>query len=160
MSLCIFLYILYKCFALPVTSASICCFFSSILISSIIFLLYSFYNNNEGDPLGTTINAIKGAPTSAEIEEANRQIQEAQDFVDQVKGHRGTMREGMEAQGMQDTLTSANEIERAVLDKTDWGLGTRAYRTADNAGHSYYTTFYDSTKQAYENIINAHNAVL
>ena len=100
----------------------------------------------------STINAIKGAPTSAEIEEANRQIQEAQDFVDQVKGHRGTMREGMEAQGMQGTATITGEVERGALDATGWGLGTSKYRTADNAGHDFYNQVFDSTKAEVQNI--------
>lgn len=108
----------------------------------------------------STIQSIKAARDQAAIiAENNRRIAQNNQTMQQVNqmgqdiaGKRGTMMEGMESQGMQDTLTSANEIERAVLDKTDWGLGTRAYRTADNAGHSYYTTFYDSTKQAYENI--------
>lgn len=100
----------------------------------------------------STINAIKGAPTSAEIEEANRQIQEAQDFVDQVKGHRGTMREGMEAQGIQGTSTITGEVERGALDATGWGLGTSRYRTADNAGHDFYNQVFDSTKAEVQNI--------
>jgi hypothetical protein len=108
----------------------------------------------------STIQSIKAARDQAAIiAENNRRMAQNNQTMQQVNqmgadiaGKRGTMMEGMESQGMQDTLTSANEIERAVLDKTDWGLGTRAYRTADNAGHSYYTTFYDSTKQAYENI--------
>ena len=108
----------------------------------------------------STIQSIKAARDQAAIiAENNRRMAQNNQTMQQVNqmgadiaGKRGTMMEGMEAQGMQDTLTSANEIERAVLDKTDWGLGTSAYRTADNAGHAYYTTFYDSTKQAYENI--------
>lgn len=100
----------------------------------------------------STINAIKGAPTSAEIEEANRQIQEAQDFVDQVKGHRGTMREGMEAQGIQGTSTITGEVERGALDATGWGLGTSRYRAADNAGHDFYNQVFDSTKAEVQNI--------
>ena len=108
----------------------------------------------------STIQSIKAARDQAAIiAENNRRMAQNNQTMQQVNqmgadiaGKRGTMMEGMEAQGMQDTLTSANEIERAVLDKTDWGLGTKAYRAADNAGHSYYTTFYDSTKQAYENI--------
>lgn len=100
----------------------------------------------------STINAIKGSPTSAEIEEANRQIQEAQDFVDQVKGHRGTMREGMEAQGIQGTSTITGEVERGALDATGWGLGTSRYRAADNAGHDFYNQVFDSTKAEVQNI--------
>ena len=100
----------------------------------------------------STINAIKGAPTSAEIEEANRQIQEAQDFVDQVKGHRGTMREGMEAQGIQGTSTITGEVERGALDATGWGLGTSRYRTADNAGHDFYNQVFNGTKAEVQNI--------
>ena len=100
----------------------------------------------------STINAIKGAPTSAEIEEANRQIQEAQDFVDQVKGQRGTMREGMEAQGIQDTSTITGQVERGALDANDWGLGTRGYKAADSAGHDFYNQVYNSTKQEFQNI--------
>ena len=100
----------------------------------------------------STINSIKGAPTSAEIEEANRQLQEAQGFVDQVKGHRGTMREGMEAQGMQGTSTITGEVERGALDATDWGLGTSRYRTADNAGHDFYNQVFDNTRNEVQNI--------
>ena len=64
----------------------------------------------------------------------NQTMQQVNQMGADIAGKRGTMMEGMEAQGMQDTLTSANEIERAVLDKTDWGLGTKAYRTADRGG--------------------------
>ena len=100
----------------------------------------------------STINSIKGAPTSAEIEEANRQLREAQGFVDQVKGHRGTMREGMEAQGIQGTSTVSGEIERGALDATDWALGTSRYRTADNAGHDFYNQVFDTTRSEVQNI--------
>ena len=100
----------------------------------------------------STINSIKGAPTSAEIEEANRQLREAQGFVDQVKGHRGTMREGMEAQGMQGTSTITGEVERGALDATDWALGTSRYRTADNAGHDFYNQVFDTTRAEVQNI--------
>lgn len=100
----------------------------------------------------STINSIKGAPTSAEIEEANRQLREAQGFVDQVKGHRGTMREGMEAQGIQGTSTITGEVERGALDATDWALGTSRYRTADNAGHDFYNQVFDTTRAEVQNI--------
>lgn len=114
----------------------------------------------------STIQSIKAARDQAAIiAENNRRMaannqtmQQVNQMGQDIAGKRGTMMEGMESQGMQDTLTSANEIERAVLDKTDWGLGTSAYRTADNAGHAYYTTFFDSTKQAYENIAQQYAA--
>ena len=100
----------------------------------------------------STINSIKGAPTPAEIDEANRQLREAQGFVDQVKGHRGTMREGMEAQGMQGTSTITGEVERGALDATDWALGTSRYRTADNSGHDFYNQVFDTTRAEVQNI--------
>ena len=114
----------------------------------------------------STIQSIKAARDQAAIiAENNRRMaannqtmQQVNQMGQDIADKRGTMMEGMESQGMQDTLTSANEIERAVLDKTDWGLGTSAYRTADNAGHAYYTTFFDSTKQAYENIAQQYAA--
>ena len=108
----------------------------------------------------STIQSIKAARDQAAIiaennrrmAQNNQTMQQVNQMGQDIAGKRDVMMDGMESQGMQDTLTAANEIERAVLDKTDWGLGTKAYRTADNAGHSYYTTFYDTTKQAYENI--------
>ena len=114
----------------------------------------------------STVQSIKAAKDQADIiAENQRRMDRNNQTMDQVNqmgadiaGKRGTMMEGMEAQGMQDTLAGANEIERAVLDKTDWGLGTRAYRTADNAGHAYYTSFYDGTKAAYENIAQQYAA--
>ncbi len=100
----------------------------------------------------STINTIKGAPSSAEIDEANRQLQEAQDFVDQVKGTRGTMKEGMEAQGIHDTSTITGQVERGALDSTDWALGTGKYRTADNAGHDFYNQVFSNTQSQVQNI--------
>ena len=114
----------------------------------------------------STIQSIKAARDQAAIiaennrrmAQNNQTMQQVNQIGQDIADKRGTMMEGMESQGMQDTLTSANEIERAVLDKTDWGLGTSAYRAADNAGHAYYTTFFDSTKQAYENIAQQYAA--
>lgn len=114
----------------------------------------------------STVQSIKAAKDQADLMAENQRIMDrnnqTMDQVNQmgadIAGKRGTMMEGMEAQGMQDTLAGANEIERAVLDKTNWGLGTKAYRTADNAGHAYYTSFYDGTKAAYENIAQQYAA--
>ena len=114
----------------------------------------------------STVQSIRAAKEQADIMAENQRIMDrnnqTMDQVNQmgadIAGKRGTMMEGMEAQGMEDTLAGANEIERAVLDKTDWGLGTKAYRTADNAGHAYYTSFYDGTKAAYENIAQQYAA--
>ena len=100
----------------------------------------------------STINTIKGAPTSQEIEEANRQIQQAQDFVDQVKGHRSTMRDGMEAQGIQDTANITGQVERGSLDANNWGLGTSGYRTADAAGHDFYNQVFNNARDEVQNI--------
>ena len=114
----------------------------------------------------TTVQSIKSAHDQAAIiAENNRRMAQNNQTMQQVNqigtdiaGKRGDMMEGMQAQGMSDTLSGANEIERAILDKTDWGLGTNAYRTADSAGHTYFTNFYDGTKNAYENIAQQYSA--
>ena len=108
----------------------------------------------------STIQTIKASRDQAAIiaennrrmAQNNQTMQQVNQIGQDIADKRGTMMEGMQAQGMEDTLAAANEIERAVLDKTNWGLGTSAYRTADNAGHAYYTSFFDGTKQAYEDI--------
>lgn len=108
-----------------------------------------------------TISTVKNIAQdqSAIMAENQKIMEENNQIMDQVNqmgadiaGKREVMMEGMQSQGMSDTLAGANEIERAVLDKTGWSLGTSAYRTADNAGHTYYTDFYTSAKASYENI--------
>ncbi len=75
-----------------------------------------------------------------------------------ISGKRGDMMAGMEAQNYQDTLNISNEIERGTLDTTNWGLGTRAYRAADDAGHTFYSDFYDSTQGAVDAITSQYAA--
>ena len=99
-----------------------------------------------------TINAFKGNPAQAEIDAANQQLQDAQDLVDKIKGEQGTFKDGMEAQAIQGTTNVTGQVERGALDSTDWGLGTGAYRTADNAGHSFYNQVFNDTQNQISNI--------
>lgn len=69
-----------------------------------------------------------------------------------IVGKRETMLEGMKAQSQQDVLNATNEIERGVLDKTDWGLGTSQYRSFDNQGHEFFNEFYNNTESSLQNI--------
>ena len=85
---------------------------------------------------------------AAAIQRNEAMMKQVNDYGKQIADSRGTMMEGMKAQNVQDTLTASNEIERATLDSTDWGLGTSAYRAADNAGHTFYNDLYDSTEGA------------
>ena len=99
-----------------------------------------------------TINAFRGNPAQADIDAANQQLQDAQDLVDKIKGEQGTFKDGMEAQAIQGTTNVTGQVERGALDSTNWGLGTGAYRTADNAGHSFYNQVFNDTQSQISNI--------
>lgn len=75
-----------------------------------------------------------------------------------IVGKRGTMMEGMQAQSQHDVLNAANEVERGVLDKTDWGLGTSDYRKFDSQGHEFYNDFYSNTQAALQNVTRQYGA--
>ncbi len=66
------------------------------------------------------------------------------DYVHQtgadIEGKRGIFQDGMEAQAHQDVLSSANSIERASLDMSNWKFND-VYHAADEAGHSFYNEF-------------------
>ena len=92
------------------------------------------------------------AQNQAQIDAANQQLAEAQGLVDQIKGSQDKFREGMEAQAVQGTSTVTGQVERGALDSTNWGLGTSAYRTADNAGHDFYNQLYSDTQIAISDV--------
>lgn len=92
------------------------------------------------------------AQANAEIAQANQQLGDAQNLVDKINGEQDTFREGMQGQAIQNTSNVTGQVERGALDSTNWGLGTNAYRAADNAGHSFYNQFYGDTQSAINNV--------
>lgn len=110
-----------------------------------------------------TFNVVQSVK-NAKIMDANEQIMirnnqkmsQVNQMGSDIAGKRDVMMEGMEAQGMQDTLTTSDVIERAALDQNDWNIWSRAYRTADDTGHAFYNNFYDTTRNAYDNIANQY----
>lgn len=85
---------------------------------------------------------------TAAIQRNEAMMQQVNQYGKQIADSRGVIMKGMEAQNMQDVLNASNEVERATLDTTNWGLGTSAYRAADDAGHAFYNDLYSSTEGA------------
>ena len=98
------------------------------------------------------INTFKANGIQTEIDEANKQLAEAQNLVDTIKGKQQTFREGMESQAVQNSTNITGQVERGSLDATNWALGTSKYNTADNAGHAFYNQIYNDTQVGIGNI--------
>lgn len=86
------------------------------------------------------------------IDQNNQTMSQVNQIGRDIAGKREVMMEGMKAQGTQGNLTAAGEIERSALDSTSWSLGSSAYRTADNMGHSFYNDFYEATQSAFQDV--------
>ena len=86
------------------------------------------------------------------IDQNNQTMSQVNQIGRDIAGKRDVMIEGMKAQGTQGNLTAAGEIERSALDSTSWSLGSSAYRTADNMGHSFYNDFYEATQTAFQDV--------
>lgn len=73
-----------------------------------------------------------------------------------ITDNRVDMMEGMKAQSEINVLSSANEVERATLDKSNWGLGTNEYHSYDASGHDFYNVFYEETASSIQEVASKY----
>ncbi len=105
-------------------------------------------------------NVIKNQEIQGEKYFNNQEalINKVHEAGEYITSRKGAMYKGMRAQANQDVLSSAGSIERSVLDKTNWGLGTDVYHTADSAGHEFYNAMYNNLQERFANVTNAYSS--
>lgn len=123
--------------------------FTTIAITSATISAVNAFNthSNQGDVLAENRDiAARNNQTMDQVNALGRDI----------AGKRSEFSAGMKAQGYQDNLTAASEIERGVLDTTGWVPGTSSYRAVDDLGHEFYNNFYAQTEQSFEDIASQY----
>lgn len=81
-----------------------------------------------------------------QINEAGRDIRDKAD----------TFQEGMRAQSNQAIQGASNTIERAVLDKNKWQIGSDGYHIDDAMGHDFYNSLYQDTENAFASVASEY----
>ena len=67
-----------------------------------------------------------------------------------------TFKKGIEAQSNQAIHGASNTLERAVLDKNQWYLGSREYHADDAMAHDFYNNLYQDTENAFASVADEY----